>query len=72
MTECPEAQAYAGLVQAIVATISLLLQGLHHVQMRALDFLSQLTILMRNEGEKKREEKKIDVVCVVVLENVPS
>lgn len=65
MTECPEAQAYAGLVQAIVAPISLLLQGLHHVQMRAFDYLSHLTILMRKEGEKKkrREENRCYLCC---------
>ena len=58
MTECPDAQAYAVLLQAIVAPISLLLQGLHHVQMRAFDYPLHLTILMRKEGERKEKRRK--------------
>lgn len=58
MTERPEAQAYAGLVQAIVATISLLLQRLHHVQMRALDYPLPVYHFDEEGGRKKREGRK--------------
>lgn len=71
MTECPEAQVYAGLVPAIVATISLVLQGLHHVQMRALDYLSQLTILMRKKGERKEKRRKKMLSVLLSLKLFP-
>lgn len=72
MTECSVAHYYTGSIEAITATVSSLLQGLHHDQIEAFhDSLSQLTILMKKEGERKGKRREIDIIWVV-FEKVPS